>query len=73
MQRGLNYAAQAALALAMCAAGVRLAGAQSIVLSPTGYITASLGGTKQFSASLSASMGSGMTDIAVTWSVGRPG
>ncbi|MGA7237322.1 MAG: hypothetical protein WBY44_16675, partial [Bryobacteraceae bacterium] len=73
MQRSLNYTAQAALALAMCAGGIRLAGAQSIVLSPTGYITAGLGGTKQFSASLSASMGSGTTDIAVTWSVGRPG
>ena len=73
MQRSLKFAAQAAVILAMCAAGVRLAGAQSIVLSPTGYITVGLGGTKQFSASLSASMGSGTTDIAVTWSVGRPG
>src|SRR5262249_6820357 len=49
------------------------AGAQNIVISPSGYITVGLGGTKQFTASLSASMGSGTTDIAVKWTVGRPG
>jgi Protein of unknown function (DUF1800) len=73
MQRSLKCAVRAALTLAICIVGVRPASAQTIVISPSGYITVGLGGTKQFSASLSPSMGSGATGIGVTWSVGRPG
>jgi hypothetical protein len=42
--------------------------AQNITVTPTGYITVALGGTKQFSAQVT-----GLMSSAVTWSVGRPG
>ncbi|HZR25227.1 MAG TPA: DUF1800 family protein [Vicinamibacterales bacterium] len=40
----------------------------AIALTPTGYITVPLGGTKQFSAKVT-----NLTDTTVAWSVGRPG
>lgn len=73
MQRSLKFAVRAALTIVACAAVIGSAAAQSITISPSGYITVGLGGTKQFSSSLSGSMGSETTDIAATWTVGRPG
>jgi uncharacterized protein (DUF1800 family) len=67
MQRSLKLAARAAGILAVCGAGFLQADTPTIVISPSGYITAGLGATRQFSASLSGAA------LPVTWTVGRPG
>jgi hypothetical protein len=58
---------------AFCLAAVLACGAiggqaqtASITLAPTGYITAGLGGTQQFTANVS-----GLANLAVTWAVGN--
>ena len=58
--------ARSVLGAAIFACGILQA--QTIAVAPTGYVTAGLGGTVQFSAQVT-----GLMNTSVTWSVGRPG
>ncbi len=66
----LKSATRVAVLAAMCGSTMLAADATGVKIAPTGYITVGVGGTKQFTATVTGMSG---VNTAVNWSVGRPG
>src|SRR5580692_6816832 len=71
MRVSFRWAAIAACVFAILACTGLQAQSTSLTIAPTGYITAGLGRTLQFTAFLGSN--TSQPDTNVTWSIGRPG